>query len=100
MGDAESKKGTSVEEGSATKVISETDSSEKLNGGWDFRLSRVRLEIDDEQGAVHTPSLRPSKFDEYVGQSLVEDNLLIASRAAARGARRRLTMYCFMARPA
>jgi Holliday junction DNA helicase RuvB len=41
-------------------------------------------EVDDEQGAVHTPSLRPSKFDEYVGQTLVKENLLIASRAAAR----------------
>jgi len=71
------------DEGTGKKIISGADSAEVERWMGLSALAR-EAQIDDERGATPTVSLRPSKFDEYVGQVTVKENLLIASRAAAR----------------
>ena len=71
------------DEGTGKKIISGADSAEVERWMGLSALAR-EAQIDDERGATQTVSLRPSKFDEYVGQVTVKENLLIASRAAAR----------------
>jgi holliday junction DNA helicase RuvB len=69
---------------SGKKVLTRTDSSEMEQ--W-LGLSALQEGQESAPAAAIEnvfPSLRPSRFDEYIGQQTVKDNLLIACRASAR----------------
>lgn len=67
---------------SGSKMLASADSGEVER--W-LGLSALSHDESEEQPeGAGAPSLRPSRFDEYVGQATIKENLLISCRAAAR----------------
>jgi len=67
---------------STKTILAQADKSEVEQ--W-VELSPVRMQRPEAADLeLSFPSLRPSGFDDYTGQKLIKDNLLIACRASAR----------------
>ncbi len=71
-----------VDEGQGKKVLASEDSGEVER--WLGLSALARDRAEEEVETTNLPSLRPSKFDEYVGQEAIKENLLIGCRAAGR----------------